>query len=952
MYNTRIGTNGDGTSDDFERNIVAGYITKIRIVGGSGTIVAGNYLGTDITGTVGLGGNDGISLEAGATNTRIGTNADGVSDATEGNVIAGNTGFGVVISNTGTSNNTLTGNYIGVDKTGNQAGQRHRWSAHSGRRFFNTIGGTTPADRNVISGNLGSGVRITDSGTRHVQGNYIGTNAAGTAALGNITGIEVSDAPGALIGGTTSGAGNLISGNAGDGIYIHEAGASGTVIQGNLIGTNAAGTAAVGNGSRGILVRLGAERISVGGVTAGSRNLISGNVLSGIVFSHGDGDVVQGNYIGTDISGLKGIPNLQDGIEADVTTNLTIGGTVSGSGNVVSGNSNNPGNPALNTGVGISLSGASFTLVQGNLVGIGADGLTKVGNFFGVALASSPSNTIGGEVAEARNIISGNSFGGVAIGGNPAQNLSPNNVIEGNYIGTDSTGTKAVGNAYGVYIVNYADASTIGGTNAGAGNLISGNTNFAVVFGSGGPPTNNLVAGNKIGTDVTGKKALGNSLGVSIGSGTGNTIGGTAAGAGNLISASGGPGVQIGATPSIPCADNVVEGNLIGTDIDGTSALPNTMGVYIHDGATGNTIGGTAAGQGNTIAYNRGVGVLVVGDTTVDNPIRGNAIYRNTGLGIDLGGDGVSLNDLGDADGSPNHFQNFPLVTAATQLTGLTRIGGSLNSQPNQNFIIDFYASPVADVDPSQHGGAQTYLGSTVVTTYLEGNISFTFDYTGTIPPRNIVTATATDAQGNTSEFALNFINDHPPVAHIKVTSPDVSLDDVQVSEGTTLAFDASTSTDPDGDALTYTWFFDDGTTATGPTTSHTYNVAGQHSVLLLADDGFRGFDGVDGKSTDNLIITVNDARPLMAASDLVPSATVIEEGQTLTLTGSFTDPNPNHSSTISIDWGDGSPPIVLPLGAGVRTFSGGPHEYQDNPSTGSTFPITVTVTTSDNQTD
>src|SRR5262249_16389956 len=263
---------------------------------------------------------------------------------------------------------------------------------------------------------------------------------------------------------------------------------------------------------------------------------------------------------------------------------------------------------------------------------------------------------------------------------------------------------------------------------------------------------------------------------------------------------------------------DAVLGNYIGTDAAGTAAIPNNRGVQIDNGASGNSIGGPAAGQGNTIAFNQGAGVAVLGATSVNNPIRGNAIYQNTGLGIALGGDGVTRNDLGDADGSPNHLQNFPLVTTITPGTGFTRIGGSLNSQANQDYIIDFYASPAADVAPSLHGGARTYLGSTTVTTFLEGNITFTFDAPGVIPLRNAITATATDAQGNTSEFALNFINNLPPIAHITVTSPIVTPDDIQVPEGSTVNFNAFSSTDPDGDALTHTWYFDDATTVTGDT--------------------------------------------------------------------------------------------------------------------------------------
>ena len=172
---------------------------------------------------------------------------------------------------------------------------------------------------------------------------------------------------------------------------------------------------------------------------------------------------------------------------------------------------------------------------------------------------------------------------------------------------------------------------------------------------------------------------------------------------------------------------------------------------------------------------------------------------------------GVTPNDLGDADVGGNDLQNFPLITAITPLPGHTLIGGSLNSHTNQAYTLDFYASPAGDVDPSGHGEARTYLGSTTITTFLEGNISFLFDYPGAVPLRNVITATATDAQGNTSEFALNFINNGLPVAHIH--DP---IDYFEVSEGAPVSFNATGSTDPDNDPLTYRWFFDDGVTSSG----------------------------------------------------------------------------------------------------------------------------------------
>src|SRR5262249_18747712 len=162
----------------------------------------------------------------------------------------------------------------------------------------------------------------------------------------------------------------------------------------------------------------------------------------------------------------------------------------------------------------------------------------------------------------------------------------------------------------------------------------------------------------------------------------------------------------------------LVEGNLIGTDATGTTPLANTGdGVLIENGANHNQIGDTVAGAGNVIAFNTGSGVGVVGTGTVENSIRGNSIHDNSGLGIDLGDDGVTLNDSQGHVG-PNNFQNFPVVTAVIPGSS-TEIVGSLSSTPGHTFALDFYGNTTAD--PSGYGEGQFYLGSGTVTTDVNG---------------------------------------------------------------------------------------------------------------------------------------------------------------------------------------------------------------------------------------
>jgi hypothetical protein len=192
-----------------------------------------------------------------------------------------------------------------------------------------TIGGTAAAERNVISGNSWVGIVISfgTSGTV-VAGNYVGTDAIGNAALGNAGGgVDVLNSLHNSIGGVASGSGNLISGNTGSGILIS---AAEVTVEGNRIGTNAAGSAALPNGS-GVQVVIGGSGILIGGGNAGAGNLISGNSVHGVRLFRPLGARVEGNLIGTDFSGTASLGNAQDGvlIQSGLSPD-SVGGTVIG----------------------------------------------------------------------------------------------------------------------------------------------------------------------------------------------------------------------------------------------------------------------------------------------------------------------------------------------------------------------------------------------------------------------------------------------------------------------------------------------------------------------------------------------------------------------------------------------------------------------------------------------
>jgi hypothetical protein len=193
-----------------------------------------------------------------------------------------------------------------------------------------------------------------------------------------------------------------------------------------------------------------------------------------------------------------------------------------------------------------------------------------------------------------------------------------------------------------------------------------------------------------------------------------------------------------------------VQRNFIGTDKSGKNPLGNgEFGVAIGDNASNNVIGGTSRNVGNVIAFNSPGGVVVHSNT--GNAILSNSIFSNSGLGIDLGSDGVTPNDEGDADTGPNNLQNFPVLASAIGGSKI-KIEGTLNSAPNTSFRLEFFSN--SDCDPSNHGEGKDFLGSKKVTTDGSGNANFKASFDTKVAPGQWITATATDPGNNTSEFS------------------------------------------------------------------------------------------------------------------------------------------------------------------------------------------------------
>lgn len=543
-----------------------------------------------------------------------------------------------------------------------------------------------------------------------------GNGGSGVAVLGN--GNEIAD--------------SVISGNVVSGIQIDplppRTGA-GTTIAGNLIGTDKTGTAAIPNTGDGIRAALdtelsdgdgivigGPDDPTPGGACDGDCNLISGNGGDGIeVMTIGTGSLrtegltIRGNYAGTDVTGAVAIPNA-NAIGAGVRiVGATVGAAIAG--NLASGNAG--GGIALSAGSGIA--GPTATTIAGNTVGLAANGSAPLPNGDdGINLD--------------RSVLAGPSLTGTVIGGT-------------------------------------ADP-TPGGTCDGDCNLVSGNGQTGIsLFSTGGTGqlTGTAILGNYVGTDRTGTLDRGNAAWGMVLAGARNGVVG-APGAPNVISGNGAAGIEL---HEAIATGNAIQANLIGVAANGSSPLGNDdEGIETGAGAgapSANRIGGLTAGQGNTIAHNGEAGVALTGGLTpaLDNPVLGNSIYANGGLGIDLRltllATGVTENGACPEAEGANRCQEFPLVSAAAG--GGAAVAGTLASAPSRRYQVELFSSLAPD--PSGNGEGERFLGAVETVTDAAGSASWLFiDPAASLPDGQWVTATATELAGDGTPLSTSELSD------------------------------------------------------------------------------------------------------------------------------------------------------------------------------------------------
>ena len=657
--------------------------------------------------------------------------------------------------------------------------------------------GTNCAAHSLIINSFGGyGILIdgTNATGNIVSGCYLGTDAAGVFAVTNgLNPVAMADgASGNRIGGTNANARNIISGSAFQGIIIRDAGTKNNFVQGNYIGLNAAGNAPLPNAWAGLAIFGGAQSNVIGGTVAGARNVISGNANQGVSVADANtrGNRFEGNYIGLNPSGTTAIPNGWAGIDlfSGAQSNL-VGGTNVAARNVISGNNFQ--------GVAVSGTGTDGNSVRGNFIGVNATGDAAIPNgWAGVQMYGGAKGTIiGGTNPGEGNIISGNSGQGIAV----SDSFTSDTVIQGNLIGLNSSGTTAVSNKWaGIEIFGGAKATLIGGTANGARNIISGNGAQGIAI-SGSGSVNTLVHGNFIGVNPSGAAALPNRFaGISIfGGAKSNVIGGVLPAMRNIISGNANDGITLsepgtsanlvqgnfiglnsagtsaisnafsgvaiyggaqanvigggigarnfisgnrssGVTISALNTDrNLIQGNTIGLDFANNAAIPNQfVGVALFSGAQSNKIGGFRLGTGNIIASNANGGVSMFDPNTTNNSIRANSIFGNSFVGIGLFTGG-------------NRSITAPSLAFASLATNLT-IAGSVSVSANSPVHLDFYGSP----PPVGSAQGKTFIGTRTISSNGNGTTNFSFTLNAIVSAGQIITATVTDDVGNTSPFS------------------------------------------------------------------------------------------------------------------------------------------------------------------------------------------------------
>jgi hypothetical protein len=489
---------------------------------------------------------------------------------------------------------------------------------------------------------------------------------------------------------------------------VINAGRTLNLIARNAIGTNAAQTAPLANRSSGVVL-LGDANTVGDAQNAFLGNNISGNGANGVAIT-GIGNLVAGNWIGVAADGDTPLGNGGNGvIIAHGATNNVIGGL---SNNVISANGQD--------GVLITDSVTKDNTVLGNEIGVDWTGRFADGNGgAGVDIAGAADNTIGGAQAAVtfsmRNVISANGGNGITITNDADDTASSGNVISGNYIGTNLTGTAIVdslghslGNAHDGVFVDNGRANTIGAdmdANSDAVNVISGNGEDGVHCSVNAQQNN--VLGNYVGTDVNGAQALPNWNGMEV-AGTSNIIGDFISNGRNLVSGNTATGIAVYGSSikvlynwvGITRAGNVGLGNRAdGILLCGAEAATVTANVIANNGLAGAGYAGLdIEASNNAVVSGNYIGLGANGTTVLGN--QGSGIYINSSSGDVIGGAGANVNYIAATTQPSPGVAGYGIVLTAS----------ATRNTLNDNYV-GFEADPNKTAAPNAGGGVDDESG-------------------------------------------------------------------------------------------------------------------------------------------------------------------------------------------------------------------------------------------------
>jgi hypothetical protein len=701
--------------------------------------------------------------------------------------VGGASGRGIVLN---ASNSTIEKNYFALKPDG-------ATTLHLGGAGVEVLGGNNTIHDNAIA-TTAYGVLISTNSVNAnntvITGNRIGTNASGTTYLGGstlATGVYIGAGNNNRLGGPTDAERNIIAIGKSAGVVLASGVGSAVTVQNNLIGLNTTGAGAITAGNvdaNGVAISTLSTAVTIRG------NYVANAAKNQIQVSSAPNVIIVGNYVGLTFAGAPsgtGVNGIS--ISGDSAENIAVGTPASADRNWIM-NGSTAGIRADNTGSNIR--------IQNNVVGIAPNGtVSSAGDAVNV-VAGGVDFLVGGVGANAGNILHvPSNRNGIIASGMSATQTTGSTTIAGNQIGMNLAGT----NQSGPFNAQSTGISVSSTTNA----LIKGNKIARVgtaIFNEGA----NYIHGNQIGLSADGLSPLQVTNGISS---TNGFIGGPNPGEGNLIG-----DWDFGAILLGDGTSPVVQGNRIGTNVDGTGSYTGSYGVYssvsstiggvnpgegnlitgafmsavqLFDGPSkvqGNTlgqpgrpngngvtitadgsnvtntvIGGDTAAAGNVIAYNSNKAIIMIaknGNTVSNVTVRRNVIHSNASMAIDLGNDGATVNDALDADTGANGLQNTPFLVSADSTGGAqTVVSGFMNTSGSTPIVIDFYSADVATNE------ARTWLGSKTIFTDVAGGATFTHTLPF-VPGNKYIVATATNIipapHGATSELS----------AGVQVTGP------------------------------------------------------------------------------------------------------------------------------------------------------------------------------------